>query len=131
MVEIHAAQGDARSFDVEEELRRIEKLVDLLDSQFVLPGTDVRIGLDPIIGLVPGIGDAITFFASFYIVERLSRLGLPWHARARMYGNITIDALVGVIPVLGDVIDVVFRANRRNLAIARRILTPGATDYPP
>ena len=100
----------------------------MLDSQFVLPGTDVRIGLDPIIGLVPGIGDAVSFFVSFYVVERLARLGLPWHARTRMYGNITIDAVVGLVPVLGDVIDVVFRANRRNLAIARRILTPGARD---
>lgn len=128
MVDIHPAQRTADPLDIEEELRRIEKLVDLMDSQFVLPGTDVRIGLDPIIGLAPGIGDAVTFFVSFYIVERLARLGLPWHARSRMYGNIVIDALVGVIPVLGDVIDVVFRANRRNLAIARRILTPDAVD---
>jgi len=58
------------------------------------------------------------------VVERLSRLGLPWHARTRMYGNIVIDALVGLIPVLGDVFDVAFRANRRNLAIAREVLTP-------
>jgi len=111
-----------RTTDVEEELQRIERLVDLLDSQFALPGTDVRIGLDPIIGLIPGIGDAVMFFASFYVVERLSRLGLSWHVRARMHGNIVIDALVGLIPVLGDVIDVVFKANRRNLALARRAL---------
>ena len=96
-----------------------------MDSQFVLPGTDLHIGLDRIIGLVPGIGDAVTFFASFYVVERLSRLGLPWDARTRMYGNITIDAVIGLVPVLGDVFDVMFRANRRNLAIARRLLTPG------
>lgn len=127
MVQVNDAVRGARSIDLEGELLRVERIVDLLDSQFVLPGTDVRIGLDPLIGLIPGIGDAVTFFASFYVVERLSRLGLPWHARTRMYGNIVIDAAIGVIPVLGDVFDVIFRANRRNLAIARGILTPERT----
>lgn len=113
MVDINAAHRDSRPLDTEDELRRIERIFDLLDSQFVLRA-DMRIGLDPIISLVPGIGDAVT-----------ARLGPPWHARTRMYGNVVIDALVGLIPVAGDVFDVVFRANRRNLAIARRILTPG------
>ena len=112
----------AGEIDVDAELDRLERLANLLDAWFEIPGTSIRIGLDPIVGLIPGFGDALTFIASLYIVERLARLGLSPLTRARMVGNILIDLLVGAIPVLGDLFDVGFRANIRNLELARRAL---------
>ena len=105
-----------------DELEELERLADLLDSQFTLPGTNVRFGLDSIFGLIPAVGDAIGLFASLYILTRLERLGLSRWARARMLGNIAVDSLVGVVPLAGDVFDVAFKANRKNLALARRAL---------
>jgi hypothetical protein len=112
----------ARELDIEDELARVERIANLLDAAIHIPGTSIRIGLDPIIGLVPGFGDALTFIASVYIVERLSRLGLSGLTRARMYGNIFVDLLIGAIPLLGDIFDVGFKANIRNLELARRAL---------
>jgi hypothetical protein len=112
----------ARELDVEGEFARIERLANLLDAWFEIPGTSIRIGLDPLVGLIPGAGDALTFLASIYIVDRLSRLGLSRLTRARMVGNILIDLVVGAIPVLGDLFDIGFRANIRNLELARRDL---------
>lgn len=108
--------------DVELELADIERLVNLLDNWFEIPGTKVRVGLDAIVGLVPAVGDIVMLFANLYVVERLSRLGLSGFTRARMFGNVFIDFAVGAIPVLGDFFDIAFRANVRNLEIARRAL---------
>lgn len=112
----------ARELDIEVELARIERIANLLDAWIELPGTKIRIGLDAVVGLIPGVGDALTFFASIYVVDRLSRLGLSWLTRMRMIGNVLIDLLVGAIPLLGDIFDVGFRANIRNLDLARREL---------
>jgi hypothetical protein len=108
--------------DVDEELARIERLVDMLDSWFAIPGTSVRVGLDSIVGLIPGVGDVVMMIASLHVAERLSRLGLPVTVRLRMYANVLIDFAVGAIPVLGDIFDVAFKANVRNLTLARRHL---------
>lgn len=108
--------------DVDAELERIEKLVDMLDNWFAIPGTNVRVGLDSIVGLIPGIGDAVMLLANIHVVERLSALGLPVLVRLRMYANVLIDLAVGAIPVLGDIFDVAFKSNVRNLALARRHL---------
>jgi hypothetical protein len=109
--------------DIDEELVRIERLVDMLDSWFAIPGTSVRVGLDSIVGLIPGVGDVVMLLASLHVVERLSRLGLPVTVRLRMYANVLIDFAVGAIPVLGDIFDVAFKANVRNLTLARRHLS--------
>jgi len=111
--------------DVDAELARIEKLVGLLDNWFAIPGTNVRIGLDSIVGLIPGVGDTVMLLANVHVVERLSRLGLPGTVRLRMYGNVLLDLVVGAIPVLGDIFDVAFKSNLRNLALARRHLDGG------
>lgn len=113
-------QGD--ELDVSAELDRLEALANMLDSWVAIPGTDVRIGLDPIVGLVPGVGDAIMLVASLYIVERLSRLGLSRWTRTKMVGNVLIDFLIGTVPVIGDIFDVAFKANVANVALARRSL---------
>jgi hypothetical protein len=81
-----------------------------------------RIGLDPIVGLVPGIGDFITAVASVVIVQRAIALGVPKAAVARMVVNVAVDAAVGAIPFLGDLFDFAFKANTKNLAILRESL---------
>jgi len=112
----------AREIDIEAELARVERIANLLDAWIEIPGTSIRIGLDAIVGLIPGVGDALTFFASIYVIDRLSRLGLSAFTRARMVANVLIDLLVGALPLLGDIFDVGFRANIRNLELARREL---------
>ena len=101
----------------EDILRQIRTLSDLLDSKFAIPGTNFRFGIDPIIGLIPGVGDAVTVAFSAYILSQAQRLGLPRHVMARMVFNVLIDALLGSIPLVGDVFDVLFKANRRNLKL--------------
>lgn len=103
-------------------LARIDALAQFMDSAFVLPGTNVRFGADALIGLVPGIGDLITTAVASYIVVEARRIGAPKHVIARMWGNVAIDGVVGAVPFLGDIFDVAFRANRRNLALLRRHL---------
>ncbi|MEA2935283.1 MAG: hypothetical protein QOD74_1929 [Variibacter sp.] len=97
-------------------IARLRGLAVLLDSAVRLPG-GFRIGADGIIGLAPGVGDALTTALAAYIVYEASRLGLPRHKLWRMARNVAIDGLVGVIPVVGDLFDVAFKANLRNLAI--------------
>ena len=84
---------------------------------FVIPGTNIRFGLDALIGLVPGIGDAVTTVMSLYIVNEARALGAPRLLIARMLANVALDGFVGAIPLVGDAFDVVFRANRRNMAL--------------
>jgi hypothetical protein len=97
-------------------------LARLLDTAGRIPGTNVRFGLDPILGLVPGLGDVAGAALTGYIVLVGARLGASRSVIARMVLNIGIDALVGVVPVLGDVFDVAWKANTRNLALLERHL---------
>jgi hypothetical protein len=98
-------------------IARITALTKLLDNAFVIPGTSRRVGLDAIIGLVPGIGDVISTALASYIVWEARQLGLPRWKIARMVGNVAFDTAVGAIPFAGDVFDVFFKANQRNLRI--------------
>ena len=104
----------------EQRLARLEALARLLDVAFVLPGTNIRYGLDGLIGLVPVIGDVIATAISLWIVREARELGAPWHITARMLGNVALDGAVGLVPVLGDAFDVMFRANLRNIRLLRR-----------
>ncbi len=104
------------------ELRELERLAMWLDTRFRLPGTQIRFGLDGLLGLVPGIGDALAAFPAIYILVRAHRIGVPRHLLIRMAANLGIDWLVGSIPVLGDVFDVGFKANWRNVDLLRRHL---------
>ena len=105
-----------------ERLARLDALANLLDTAFVIPGTNIRFGFDAMIGLVPGIGDAITTVVSLYIVREARELGAPRHLVARMLVNVAIDGVVGAVPLLGDAFDVMWRANRRNVALLRKHL---------
>jgi len=97
-------------------LERLRWLAVLLDTAVRLPG-GIRIGADAVIGLAPGVGDAITTAMAAYIVYEAHRLGLPKHKLLRMAANVAIDGLVGAVPVFGDLFDVAFKANIRNLKI--------------
>lgn len=99
----------------------MRRLAWLLDEFIRLPGGR-RIGLDGIIGLIPGLGDAAGFAASAYILWRSRHFGIPPVVIARMIGNVLLDSVVGVIPVLGDLFDLGFKANRRNIALVEQYL---------
>jgi hypothetical protein len=100
-------------------LRAMESLAKLMDSQFSIPGTNIRFGLDALIGLIPGAGDIAGFLVSACMVLVLVGNGASGNVLARMVFNIAIDALVGSIPVVGDLFDFAFKANQKNLALMR------------
>ncbi|TMI98738.1 MAG: DUF4112 domain-containing protein [Alphaproteobacteria bacterium] len=106
----------------EQRIARIDALATLMDTAFLIPGTNVRFGLDALIGLVPGIGDAVTTIISLFIVNEARTLGAPPLLVARMIANVALDGFVGAIPIAGDAFDVAFRANRRNMALLREHL---------
>jgi hypothetical protein len=100
-----------------ERVARLDALARLLDTAFILPGTNIRFGIDALIGLVPGIGDAITTAMSLWIVHEAHQLGVPKHVIARMLGNVALDSVVGAVPLIGDAFDVMWRSNRRNMGL--------------
>ena len=114
--------GFSRPQSRAERIARLDALANLLDTAFVLPGTNIRFGFDAMIGLIPGIGDAITTVMSLYIVREARELGAPRHLIARMLVNVALDGVVGAVPLLGDAFDVLWRANRRNMALLRNHL---------
>lgn len=99
----------------DKELDRLDRLAYLMDQQFALPGTKMRMGLDGLIGLIPGIGDTITMAVSAYIVHRAWKAGVSPLILSRMIWNIFIDWAVGIIPFFGDIFDVRWKANRMNV----------------
>lgn len=103
-------------------LRRLERLAWLLDR--AIPVGRMRIGLDPIIGLVPGLGDSIGALLSLYVLYEGARLGAPGPILIRMTGNILIEAILGAIPGIGDVFDFVWQANTRNMRLIHRYHAP-------
>jgi len=105
-----------------ERVARLDALATLLDTAFLIPGTRIRFGLDALIGLVPGVGDAITTLVSLYIVREARALGVPRWIVARMVANVAIDGVIGAVPVLGDMFDVAWKANRRNMALLQKHL---------
>ena len=100
-------------------LARVSVLADLLDNAIRIPGTQIRIGLDPLIGLVPGIGDLAGAALSIYIILEGARAGVPRTVLVRMLGNIGIDSLVGAVPALGDLFDFGWKANAKNAQLLR------------
>lgn len=103
-------------------LQRAKRIARLLDSAFSIPGTGIRVGLDPIIGLFPGFGDVAGGAMSAYIILVAGRLGAPTSVLLRMVLNIVVDTLVGSIPVLGDLFDVGWKSNTRNVALLEQFV---------
>ncbi len=119
---MHGTHAPSYSASTEQSVARVEALARLMDGAFVLPGTNLRFGLDGIIGLVPVAGDVIAGLVSSYLIWEARRLGAPRWLIARMMANALLDTAVGAIPVLGDAFDVLFRANMKNMALLRRHL---------
>ena len=109
-------------------LNRIRRLSRLLDSAIRIPFTGFRIGLDPIIGLVPGAGDLIDTAFSAYIVFLAARFGLPGQTLQKMIFNIGLEAVVGSLPIAGDLFDAYFKSNIRNLALLEKHLQESEPD---
>lgn len=103
--------------DIAARLDRLRRLARLMDSSFEVPGLGLKLGLDPIVGLVPVLGDILTTAVSIYIVQQAQALGVRRSTLAKMIANVALDFLVGEIPALGDVFDLVFKANNRNLKL--------------
>lgn len=101
--------------------RGLHRLADILDTAIPLPG-GLRIGLDGLIGLIPGAGDLIGTLLSSYIVAKAYKLGAPYMVLLHMAGNIALETVVGVVPVVGDLFDFAWKANRRNVDLLERHL---------
>src|SRR5258707_13933977 len=102
-----------------EALARLDRLARLFDTAFVLPGTNIRFGVEAVLRLVPGIGDAAASALSCYLLYEVHRLGVPPRIFARMLLNVAIEGIVGAVPIAGDAFDVALRANRRNVRLFR------------
>ena len=98
----------------------VRRLARMLDAAVTIPGTKITVGLDAILGLIPGAGDLVGSTLSGYIVVAAAKMGVPKSVLARMVGNLAVDTVVGSVPILGDLFDVAFRANMRNVALIER-----------
>lgn len=103
-------------------VRRARRISRVLDDMFRIPGTERRIGLDPLFGMLPGLGDWVPLLVSFDLLVSAARLGAGSAVLARMLGNIVLDALIGTVPLVGDLFDLGWKANRRNLALLEDVV---------
>jgi len=101
----------------EQRLRALRHTARLLDSAFQVPGTSYRFGLDPVLGLVPVLGDLVSPLFTIGLLWQAHDLGIPRVVQLRMLGNVAIDALVGTVPFLGDLFDFAWKSNDMNLAL--------------
>ena len=110
-------------------IERLARLARLLDARFGLPGTRLRFGLDALLGVIPGVGDIATGCLSLYIVWEAWRLGVPLPILLRMLFNIGLEVVVGAVPIAGDLFDIGWKANLRNVALLRGALMPNHTAH--
>lgn len=110
--------------------RRLRRLAKLMDSQVRVPGLGVRIGADAVLGLVPGVGDALSGLIGAYLIYEAHRLGIPRSAVLRMVANTALDTAIGAIPFAGDIWDFFFRSNDRNMQILARHVGGLPIDVP-
>jgi hypothetical protein len=118
--EFHAFGFSTRPLTREQRFARLEAIGNLLDTAFIVPGTNVRYGIDGLIGLIPVFGDIITTAIALWVVREARVLGAPRHLVARMLANVAIDGAVGAVPLVGDAFDVAFKANVRNIRLLRK-----------
>ncbi len=102
-----------------ERLAKIERLAHLMDESIALPGTDKRIGLEALLGLIPGLGDLATAVISLHIISEAKKLGVPKTIVSKMIWNVVVDTVVGAVPGVGDVFDAFWKANRKNIELVK------------
>lgn len=122
MVQTASNANAEKKAKTERQLQSLDRLAWLLDSSIRIPGTNRTIGLDGIIGLLPGVGDVVSGVISGYIVVKALLMGLPIFVIARMVINLMIEGIIGVIPVVGDLFDFIFKSNRRNVRLMQTYL---------
>jgi Domain of unknown function (DUF4112) len=113
----HERSGGADAWSRRASLERLDRLSTLLDIAFLIPGTNIRFGVEAILRLVPGIGDVAASALSCWVLYEASRLGVPRLLLVRMIGNVAVEGIPGAVPVAGDLFDVGWRANRRNVKL--------------
>ncbi len=104
----------------------LERLAVWMDSKFSIPGTSIRFGLDSLFGLIPGIGDTGTALVTLYLINQARQYDLPASVQRKMLWNAFIDWLIGLVPLVGDIFDIRWKANMRNVALLRTHLTAKA-----
>jgi hypothetical protein len=109
----------AKTWSRRESLERLERLSRLLDIAFLVPGTNIRFGVEAILRLVPGIGDVAASTLSCWVLCEAHRLGVPRILLGRMIANVMVEGLAGAVPIAGDLFDIGWRANRRNVRLLR------------
>ncbi|MBP2293352.1 DUF4112 domain-containing protein [Azospirillum rugosum] len=108
---------------------RLQWLASVMDSAVRIPGTSITLGADAVLGLVPGVGNLVTTAVSGYLVHEAWRLGVPRRTLARMIGNVALDSAISAVPVVGNMADVFWKANRKNMAILAEHLGPERFDH--
>ena len=109
-------------------LRRVRAVAVVLDDAIRVPGTNIRFGIDPLVGLIPGLGDLLGGAASAYIILEAARAGAPASVLTRMAVNVGVDTIVGGVPLLGDLFDFAWKSNARNVRLlARHVEAPVET----
>lgn len=111
---------NATALEIEMSVARLETVARIMDSAFQIPGTNIRMGVDALLGLLPGIGDAISATISSYLIWEAKRLGASKFLLARMAGNVAIDTVIGSIPFAGDVFDVAYKSNIKNITLLKK-----------
>lgn len=101
---------------------RLKKLAWFLDNSIPVPGLGMRVGVDGLIGLIPGVGDAVGSIISSYIVAEAARMGVPKTVLLQMGFNIVIESIVGLVPLVGDIFDFTWKSNQRNIVLLERYL---------
>ena len=107
----------------EEKLLRLKRLSHNLDEAITIPGTERKIGIDPIIGLIPGGGDLIGGVISIYIMYAGIKMGMPKATIIRMFGNVALEFVIGCIPIIGDLFDATWKSNQRNVKLIEDSVT--------
>lgn len=100
-------------------LDRVDRVARVMDRAVRLPGTQIRLGLDSILGIVPGVGDTLALAPSLFIIAEAYRMGVPTSALGRMGVNLGIDWVIGLVPLIGDIFDIGWKANVRNARLLR------------
>ena len=111
-------------------ISELNALAKLMDAQFRVPGTEIRFGLDALIGFIPGVGDFASFLVSAYIISVARKNGASGFVVSRMVFNAAIDALIGAIPFLGDLFDIGFKANQKNMRLVQQHFNEGRHQGP-
>lgn len=109
----------AHSYQLDDKLRWVEHLARLMDSQFQIPGTNFRFGWDPILNLIPVVGGMPSLIVSALLITTMMRHGASGEVAVRMVANVAIDAILGAVPILGQIFDFTFKANDRNVRLLR------------